>query len=87
MRWLRLLAVAPIRFYRRFVSPWTPPTCRFSPTCSAYAQEAILRHGVLRGGWLATRRVLRCHPFGGGGYDPVPPAGDAGDRDSTRRAE
>lgn len=73
MRFFRHLIVLPIRFYRRFVSPLTPASCRFSPTCSVYAQDAIEAHGVLRGGWLAGRRVLRCHPFGGGGYDPVPP--------------
>ncbi len=61
-----------IRGYQRFVSPYTPPTCRFYPTCSAYAVEAIQRHGPWRGAMLATRRVLRCHPFHPGGYDPVP---------------
>jgi uncharacterized protein len=70
---LRRLAVLPIRFYRRCISPWTPATCRYHPTCSSYALEAILGHGVLRGGWLALRRILRCHPFGSSGYDPVPP--------------
>lgn len=61
-----------IRLYRRWISPMTPPSCRFTPTCSAYAEEAVHRHGAARGGWLALRRVLRCHPFGGSGYDPVP---------------
>jgi putative membrane protein insertion efficiency factor len=61
-----------IRFYRRAVSPLTPPSCRFTPTCSAYAEEAIRLHGAGRGGWLAVRRLARCHPFGGSGYDPVP---------------
>lgn len=61
-----------IRFYRSAISPYTPPSCRFTPTCSAYALEAIERHGAARGGWLATRRLLRCHPFTSGGYDPVP---------------
>lgn len=61
-----------IRFYRKAVSPFTPPACRYMPTCSAYAQEAVERHGALRGGWLAVRRLLRCHPFGGSGWDPVP---------------
>jgi putative membrane protein insertion efficiency factor len=61
-----------IRFYRRSVSPALPPSCRFTPTCSAYAEEAVLRYGAARGGWLAIRRLLRCHPFGGSGYDPVP---------------
>ena len=80
MRFVRALAVLPIRFYRRLISPWTPASCRFSPTCSAYAQEAIETLGVVRGGWLALRRVLRCHPFGGGGYDPVPsPPGEDAD--------
>lgn len=73
-RALRSLAVAPIRFYRRVISPLKPaPTCRFHPTCSAYAQESILRHGVLRGGWMAIRRVAKCHPWHPGGLDPVPP--------------
>jgi hypothetical protein len=61
-----------IRLYRRWVSPMTPPSCRFAPTCSAYAEEAVSEHGAARGGWLALRRLLRCHPFGGSGYDPVP---------------
>ncbi len=61
-----------IRFYRSAISPYTPPSCRFTPTCSAYALEAIERHGAARGGGLATRRLLRCHPFTSGGYDPVP---------------
>ncbi|HEV8354016.1 MAG TPA: membrane protein insertion efficiency factor YidD [bacterium] len=64
--------VALIRGYQRFVSPYTPPTCRFYPTCSAYAVEAIQRHGAWRGIVLATRRLLRCHPFHPGGFDPVP---------------
>lgn len=64
--------LAMIRFYRAAISPFSPPSCRFTPTCSAYAQEAIERHGAGKGGWLALRRVLRCHPFGGKGYDPVP---------------
>lgn len=61
-----------IGVYRRWVSPTLPPSCRFAPTCSAYAQEAVSRHGALRGSWLAARRLLRCHPLGGSGYDPVP---------------
>ena len=64
--------LALIRFYRRAISPMTPPSCRFTPTCSAYAEEAVRRHGARRGGWLAARRLARCHPFGGSGYDPVP---------------
>lgn len=68
---VRLLC-APILFYQRYISPLTPPSCRFTPTCSAYALEAIRKHGPLKGLWLAVQRILRCHPFGGHGYDPVP---------------
>lgn len=74
MRFLRRLATLPIRFYRRFLSPLKPPMCRFSPTCSQYAVEAIEAHGILRGGAYAAWRILRCHPFCQGGHDPVPPA-------------
>ena len=66
------LLLAPIHFYRSVISPLTPPSCRFTPTCSEYAIEAIKRHGPLRGTWLAIRRILRCHPWGGSGDDPVP---------------
>ena len=61
-----------IRFYQRQISPSLPPSCRFTPTCSKYAYEAIARHGALKGGYLAIRRILKCHPFHPGGYDPVP---------------
>lgn len=61
-----------IGFYRKAISPFTPPSCRFTPTCSVYAEEAVRRYGAGKGGWLALRRLLRCHPFGGSGYDPVP---------------
>ncbi len=61
-----------VRCYRRWVSPALPPACRFVPSCSAYAEEALTKHGAARGSWLAARRLLRCHPFGGSGYDPVP---------------
>ncbi len=64
--------IGAIRFYRRALSPRKPPVCRFHPTCSAYGLEAIQRHGARRGGWLLLRRLVRCHPFCRGGYDPVP---------------
>ena len=63
---------APIHVYRKVISPLKPATCRFYPTCSAYALEAIEKHGAAKGSWLAARRILRCHPFHPGGYDPVP---------------
>ena len=66
------LMLALIAFYRTCISPLTPPACRYTPTCSQYAQEAIRKYGPFRGGWLALKRILRCHPFGGSGYDPVP---------------
>ena len=61
-----------IRFYQKCISPLTPPACRYTPTCSQYAIEAIRKYGIIKGGWLATKRILRCHPWGGSGYDPVP---------------
>ncbi len=61
-----------IRFYRRNISPMFPPCCRFHPTCSAYALEAITKYGALKGGFLAFKRILKCNPFHPGGYDPVP---------------
>jgi uncharacterized protein len=66
------LLVALIRAYRYLLSPWWGRSCRFTPTCSEYAIEAIERHGALRGGWLALRRIGRCHPWRAGGFDPVP---------------
>ena len=62
----------PVRAYRLLLSPWFGQNCRYQPTCSAYALEALERHGALRGGWLALRRILRCHPWGSSGFDPVP---------------
>lgn len=69
MKWALVRAV---RGYQRLISPVLPPACRYQPTCSAYALEAIERHGALRGSWLAIRRLARCTPRGGSGYDPVP---------------
>jgi putative membrane protein insertion efficiency factor len=70
---MRFALVGIIRFYQRYISAYTPPVCRFQPTCSTYALEAIQTHGAIRGVWLGTLRLLRCHPFHPGGYDPVPP--------------
>ncbi|MCL2544973.1 MAG: membrane protein insertion efficiency factor YidD [Clostridia bacterium] len=70
---MKKLLLAMLRFYRRQISPLHPPSCRFIPTCSAYAVEAIEKYGAAKGGWLALRRLLRCHPFHRGEfYDPVP---------------
>ncbi len=66
------LVKAPIRFYRKFISPLKPPTCRFYPSCSMYALEAVEKHGALKGSWLAAKRIGKCHPFHPGGFDPVP---------------
>ena len=69
---MKLLLIGLVRGYRIFISPLFLPTCRFHPTCSQYAIAALDRHGALKGSWLATRRICRCHPFSSGGYDPVP---------------
>ena len=74
---LRATLIGLIKLYRRTISPVMPPVCRFTPTCSAYGLEAIERHGAIRGGWLTARRLLRCRPWGGSGYDPVPPMANA----------
>lgn len=63
----------PVRAYRLILSPWVGRSCRFHPTCSAYALEALATHGGLKGGWLTIRRIARCHPWGGSGIDNVPP--------------
>lgn len=82
MSWRALLRavswplLALLWVYRRFISPALPPACRYYPSCSQYAEEAIRIHGPLRGAWLAVRRLLRCHPYAQGGLDPVPGAAD-----------
>ena len=77
---LKQILIAPfvllIKFYQLFISPFTPATCRYQPTCSHYAKEALEKHGLLKGGWLAIRRIFSCHPWGGSGYDPVPEKDD-----------
>ena len=69
---MKRIALGMIFFYQKAISPWLPPACRYYPSCSAYAVEAIEKYGFCRGCLLATRRILRCHPFHAGGYDPVP---------------
>ena len=69
---MKSVLIALVRFYRYAISPMLGRNCRFHPTCSEYAIEALERHGALRGGWMAAKRVGRCHPFNPGGYDPVP---------------
>jgi putative membrane protein insertion efficiency factor len=72
MRLDRAICIGLIRIYQYGISPILPRTCRYAPSCSDYASEAIARHGAILGCWLAARRLLRCHPWGGHGYDPVP---------------
>ncbi len=70
---MKYVALGLIRFYQKFISPMTPPSCRFEPTCSHYGYEAINKYGFFRGGWMAVKRIGRCHPFYHGSlYDPVP---------------
>lgn len=69
---MRTLMLGAIRGYQLLVSPWLPPSCRYEPSCSEYALVALRRFGAARGSWLVARRLLRCHPFGSYGYDPVP---------------
>lgn len=68
---LKKILINLINFYRKYISPLKPPTCRFVPTCSQYALDAISKYGALKGGYMAIKRILRCHPFNKGGYDPV----------------
>ncbi len=69
---LRHIVLLPAYFYRHCISPFTPSTCRYLPTCSQYMVEAVKKYGVVKGGWMGIKRILRCNPFGGSGYDPVP---------------
>ena len=68
----KYILITIIRFYKKFISPLTPPSCRFEPSCSSYGLEAVEKYGFLKGGWMAIKRIGRCHPFNDGGYDPVP---------------
>ena len=69
---LSLPLILLVRFYQKFISPYKPSCCRFTPTCSQYALDALRKYGPLKGSWLAFKRIIRCHPWGGSGYDPVP---------------
>lgn len=66
------IVLLPVYFYKYCISPWTPASCRYMPTCSQYAIEAVKKYGPFKGGWLAVKRIARCHPWGGSGFDPVP---------------
>ncbi len=68
---LKLILIYMIKFYRKFISPLTPPSCIYYPTCSAYALEAVTKYGFFKGGYMSVKRLLRCHPYAQGGYDPV----------------
>jgi putative membrane protein insertion efficiency factor len=72
MKFLRKIFILPILFYQYAISPYFPGSCRYTPTCSHYAKDAVLKHGIFKGGWLAIKRIASCHPWGGSGYDPVP---------------
>lgn len=69
---MKSLLISLIHIYQHYISPLTPPACRYTPTCSQYTLEAIQKYGALRGTWLGLKRICRCHPWGGSGYDPVP---------------
>lgn len=71
-KWLTAPMIGMVRVYRRYISPFTPASCRYSPTCSQYTIEALQKHGPFSGGWLAIKRIVSCNPWGGSGYDPVP---------------
>ncbi|GLB53531.1 putative membrane protein insertion efficiency factor [Neptunitalea chrysea] len=76
MHFLKQVSITPfillIKFYKRFISPFTPATCRYTPTCSTYALEALKKYGIFKGGWLALKRIISCNPWGGSGHHPVP---------------
>lgn len=80
MKLINKLLILPIRFYQLCISPMLPASCRYTPTCSQYTIEAISVHGPFKGLWLAFKRILRCHPWGDSGYDPVPPKDNIGSR-------
>ena len=73
---MKNILIAPflflIKIYQNYISPFTPASCRYQPTCSSYTKEALQKHGLFKGGWLSIKRIFSCHPFGGSGYDPVP---------------
>jgi len=71
-KWATYPFILLVKFYRKVISPLTPATCRYSPTCSQYSLTALQKYGVLKGGWLSLKRILSCNPWGGSGYDPVP---------------
>ncbi|MDT0646156.1 membrane protein insertion efficiency factor YidD [Zunongwangia sp. F260] len=71
-RWLAYPFIILVKFYRKFISPLTPATCRYTPTCSQYTLTALERFGMFKGGWMSLKRMFSCHPWGGSGYDPVP---------------
>lgn len=69
---IRHIVLIPVYIYRYTISPMLPSSCRYTPTCSKYTVEAVMKHGIFKGGWLAIKRIVSCHPWGGSGYDPVP---------------
>ncbi len=81
------IVVLVVRSYQRIIAPWLPPSCRFTPSCSAYMIEAVQVHGPWRGAWLGCRRLMRCHPLSTHGFDPVPPKADAEESRSQKRNE
>ena len=68
---MKKIMLTLINIYQKVISPWTPKSCRYYPTCSEYSRRAVLKYGALKGGWMGLKRILRCHPFHSGGYDPV----------------